>query len=142
VKVFFDCNVWLDVGLPNSALAPGSRKAFEFCAQPGHTMWLAWHTLSNVFYIMRKKHGPLKAERFVARMIQAASVATVSHADAVRAVEFGLKDFEDALQLVSAEACGADAIVTRNVVDFKISSVPVYTPEDFVAAFAPPASAP
>jgi hypothetical protein len=105
-------------------------------------MWLAWHTLSNVFYIMRKKHGPFKAERFVARMIQATTVAAVSQADAVRAIGFVLKDFEDALQLASAEACGADAIVTRNVTDFKISSIPVYTPEDFVAAFKPPASAP
>ncbi len=42
-------------------------------------------------------------------------------------------DFEDALQAVSAEACGADWLVTRNVADFSQSRVPALTPKDFLA---------
>jgi hypothetical protein len=41
----------------------------------------------------------------------------------------------DALQAVSAEACAADAIVTRNVADFARGRVPVLTPAEFLVRF-------
>ena len=42
-------------------------------------------------------------------------------------------DFENALQVAAAHACGADCIVTRNIRDFKDSSILVYTPASFLA---------
>ena len=45
----------------------------------------------------------------------------------------GMADFEDALQIVAAERCGADVIVTRNITDFVgKTAVRVVVPEDFV----------
>ena len=42
-------------------------------------------------------------------------------------------DFEDALQNYSAEFSGEiDAIITRNIKDFKNSTLGVLTPDDFV----------
>lgn len=42
------------------------------------------------------------------------------------------KDYEDALQYSSALLCGADNIITRNKKDFELSTLPVYTAEEYM----------
>ena len=41
-----------------------------------------------------------------------------------------MPDFEDAMQVAAARACGAQAIVTRNARDFQRSPIPAIGPED------------
>ena len=49
------------------------------------------------------------------------------------ALNSDFKDFEDALQNYSAINCGEiEAIITRNVKDFKKSDIGVFTPESYV----------
>lgn len=45
-------------------------------------------------------------------------------------------DFEDAIQIFSAVAQGLDAIVTRNAKDFRGSTLPIYSPTDFLDQLA------
>lgn len=42
-------------------------------------------------------------------------------------------DFEDCLQMECAKAYGAEYIVTRNVADYKASTVEAVTPEEHLA---------
>jgi predicted nucleic acid-binding protein len=142
VKVFIDANVWLDVALQRAGLMESSQSALILCDQQGDERWVAWHTISNIFYIVRRYEGRARAELYVKDLLASTTVATVGHAEALRAAELPMNDFEDAMQIAAAEACTADAIVTRNVQDFSSCTIPVYTPEDFVKAFKPPASAP
>lgn len=44
-------------------------------------------------------------------------------------------DFEDAMQVAAAIACGAEVIATRNLRDFRESPVPALTPADLVRSF-------
>jgi hypothetical protein len=44
----------------------------------------------------------------------------------------GMNDIEDAMQIVAAEACGAEVIVTSNVKDFALCPIPVFSPKDFL----------
>ena len=46
------------------------------------------------------------------------------------AAELPMRDFEDALQVAAARACGARHIVTRNVRDFDRSPIPALTPTE------------
>ena len=43
-----------------------------------------------------------------------------------------MRDFEDGLQAVAAEAVGAQVIVTRNTADFRRSPIPAVTPAEFL----------
>ena len=47
-----------------------------------------------------------------------------------------LKDYEDAVQLASALAAGLEVIVTRDLRDYKNSSLPVFSPDDFLTLLA------
>ena len=52
--------------------------------------------------------------------------------DVTNAIEMRLKDFEDAVQIQTAQRVGADFIITRNVKDFMKSPVPAYTPVELI----------
>ena len=55
------------------------------------------------------------------------------HADAAKmALTCEWKDYEDAIQYMSAVREGADCIVTRNKKDFQKSSIPVYTIDELL----------
>jgi predicted nucleic acid-binding protein len=48
------------------------------------------------------------------------------------ALKSGLNDFEDAVQYYAALSAKADVIVTRNIKDYKQSTIPVLTAEQFL----------
>ena len=54
---------------------------------------------------------------------------------ALEAIRSGFSDFEDALQSVCAKQFEADFIVTRNVKDYKLSSIKAISPSDFTGRF-------
>ena len=138
MRVLLDTNVILDVALQRSGLFEGSKRALEKCEAESCELSISWHTLSNLFYILRRDRGAEKTIEFLRHLLSIASVAPVGHADALRAIGFGLNDFEDALQLSAAESCRADVILTRNKTDFgNPTNIAVLTPEEF----APPATA-
>jgi predicted nucleic acid-binding protein len=49
-----------------------------------------------------------------------------------KAQETTFKDFEDAVQHACAIASGLDAIVTRNLRDYKDATLPTFSPPDFL----------
>jgi len=48
------------------------------------------------------------------------------------ALESKYKDFEDGVVAEAAQKIGAQAIITRNVRDFKTSAVPAYSPDELL----------
>ena len=132
MRVLLDTNVILDVALRRPGLFEGSKRALEKCEAESHEMHISWHTLSNLFYILRRDRGAVETVEFLRHLLGISTVASVGHAAALRAVEFGLNDFEDALQLSAAESCRADVILTRNKTDFgSPPKIAVLTPEEF-----------
>lgn len=59
--------------------------------------------------------------------------ADFSVSDLTHATELNWKDFEDAVQSVTAERIHADYIITRNVRDFTQSRVMAFTPSELLA---------
>ncbi len=132
MRIFLDTNVILDVALRRPGLFEGSKRALEKCAAESHGMHISWHTLSNLFYLLRRDRGAEKTIGFLRHLLSISTVARVGHADALRALGFGLHDFEDALQLSAAESCRANVILTRNKADFgNPLNIAVLTAEEF-----------
>ena len=70
------------------------------------------------------------ARDFVEHLTRFVAV-TPSGTDAIKyAAELPMTDFEDAMQVAAARACGARHIITRNVSDFRCSPIPALTPGD------------
>ena len=60
------------------------------------------------------------------------SVVQVDETIVDLALESGLNDFEDAIQYFAAKSANAEVIITRNIKDYKRSTLPILTPEQFL----------
>jgi predicted nucleic acid-binding protein len=134
VIVLLDTDVLLDVALDRHPHAePAARLADALEQRPG-TAFVAWHTISNFYYLVAPSRGREGAKAFVrelSRFVQVAPTATVSLR---HALELEMSDFEDAMQVAAALACRAALIATRNLGDYKRSPVRAVSPEGVLHA--------
>lgn len=132
MRVFLDTNILLDVLLNRTSFVADSRDVILRCEAMGAAMFVALHGLATAYYLLRRGRTEDEALAELDKILAWARVAPCSDADARRARNLGFCDFEDALQAVSAEACGADYLVTRNGADFSRSSTKALSPRDFL----------
>ena len=83
------------------------------------------HSLADLFYITRKHFTSDERFDFIRLLINSFTVLAEDSAAFSDAIELGSPDLEDALQMVCAGSENVDFIVTENIKDFSLSSVPV-----------------
>ena len=107
----------------------------ELCALGKLNGYIAFHTLSTLWYVLRKKS--VKERRKNLRDICTIfSVASASQTEIIDAIEKdSFVDFEDCLQEQCAVEEVADYIVTRNPDDYIESRVKVIQPDELVSLF-------
>lgn len=128
--LLLDINIILDVVF-NRPGEPASSALIESCGSSNEA-WVAWHSVATLAYLIEREHSPAVAREVVAGLLTWARVATTGHNDALRALQMTMADFEDALQVSAAQACGAEYIITRNGRDFLKSTLPALSPEEFL----------
>jgi hypothetical protein len=128
--LLLDINIILDVVFQRPG-EPASSALIGSCNEQ-HQAWLAWHSVATLAYLIERERNPAVAREFVTGLLSWARVATTGHQDAVQALQLPMSDFEDALQVSAAQACGADYIITRNGRGFVQSPLPALSPEEFL----------
>jgi predicted nucleic acid-binding protein len=131
VRVLIDSDVLLDVALGREPWGRESRAFLEMCERGEIEAFVAWHSLSNVYYMLAAKRQE-ELKLFLSELLGMVRVAPVGHEDMIFALEQETADFEDATQVAAAVACRATRIVTRNTRYFKHAVVPAVTPGDLV----------
>jgi predicted nucleic acid-binding protein len=130
MRLLLDINVLLDIALGRPD-APTSARLLSRCGRE-HEGWLAWHSIATLAYLIERQSSTILSRDFIGGLLQWADVAPTGRADALAALQLPMKDFEDALQVASAMACGAQYIVTRNERDFRGSPIPALSPDAFL----------
>ena len=131
MTVCFDTNILLDVLLDRSyadvglfLLDRGREGAIDAVVTPT--------VLTNTFYVGRRTAGKEVATDFIDSTLSFMSVASISHAGAVRAVR-RYDDVEDGVIGEAAAEHGTDVICTRNVDDFGPARPQVLTPVELIS---------
>lgn len=141
MRVMLDANVLLDClvleadGQPRAGKAASDR-LLNLCDAGVHHGLIAWHTLPIVAYYHALQNDSQATASMMDSLMTFLEVPAVGHRDAAQWREHGIMDFEDALQVSCALAGRSEVFVTRNTADFKSSTIPVMTPEEFLAAHA------
>ena len=133
MNVLIDANVVFDVVEKRRPHYAASNQVLCLCRRRVLAGMVAYHTVANIFYQYGKPALPFLKDSLLPH------VRTVS-ADSpliIQALQWGMSDFEDALQAAAAWANGATFIISRNVKDFKLSQVPALTPIDYLSRFHP-----
>ena len=95
--------------------------------------YLASHTITTLFYLIRKAKGKKTAKKSVRDLLSVFEIAPVDQSTLLMAIESDFPDFEDAVQDAAAKQVSAEFIITRNVKDYANSDIPVASPEIFLA---------
>ena len=102
------------------------------CASGEFTGYIAFHTLSTLWYLLRKRSDSIRRQN-LKDICEIFTVATASQSEIIDAIEKdSFANFEDCLQDKCAKDVGADYIITCNVKDFENSEIPAITPGDFI----------
>ena len=62
-------------------------------------------------------------------------IAPVTESTITDAMALRWKDFEDAVQFLSAQGAGAEYIITRNKADFESFEIPCLSPSEYLTQF-------
>ncbi len=109
-----------------------SIKIVEMCAKGKIDGYIAFHSLSTLWYVLRKKSAKERRENLkdICKIFRVAAASQTEIMDAIEKDSF--EDFEDCLQDKCAKEVGANYIVTVNEGDFRNSEIPAVNPSDFL----------
>lgn len=131
--VLFDTNIILDILEKRFPFYDSSKSVLESCVSGNVTGYIALHSISNIFYILRKRYSAEDRRKFLLNILDLLQVAGADHESVRNALQRGdFSDFEDCLQNECAKLIHADYIVTRNINDFSMSDIPAITPDDLL----------
>lgn len=132
MKVLVDTNVIIDFLLTREPFYRASLEVIKKCAAKEIIGYIAFHSLPNLWYILRKVPEDKRRE-WMLNICQFLQVVGVNHDEVVKAIQMeSFKDFEDCLQDRCARSISAEYIITRNIQDFINSDVQAILPEDFL----------
>lgn len=111
-------------------------KFSEMLIQNKQTNYLKLSTsslvIANVNYLFSKKAGTINSRKAINHVINLLGILPFEKDAIAAAVSSPFSDFEDAIQHHIAINNKCDAIITRNIKDYKHSTIPVLTAEQFL----------
>jgi len=128
VRVLVDTDVLIDLALDRRPHADAAAELLESLEARHGNGFMAWHSASNFYYLVAPSRGKKDARAFLVELSSVLEIAPTT-TDSLRiAGRLPLNDFEDAMQVAAALACGADVIATRNARDYAKSPIEAVSP--------------
>ena len=94
---------------------------------------VAAHSISNMFYILRKTYSIEERREILLSICEIFDVIGIDKIKLIMGLENeDFSDFEDCLQMECAKDYGAKYIITRNIDDYKKSEIKAILPSDFL----------
>lgn len=131
-KVMIDLNVILDVLQKRDPFYETSA-ALLAATETGHVEgYIAAHSVTTLFYLIQKGKSASEARATITNLLQFLRIGSVDQTTIEQALNLDYRDFEDAVQMMSAVQCKVDCLITRNIKDYQTALLPVVQPVDFL----------
>ena len=132
-KLFVDSNVVLDFFTDREPHANPASELFELNEQGKVKLYLSAVSINNIYYIVRRFLGHKKTIEVVELLAEMTEIIGTTRKEIIQALKNDFSDYEDSIQYSSALTIkGIDAIITRNIKDYRNSSIAVMTPLSFL----------
>ena len=132
MKALIDGNIILDVLQRREPHVEASAKVWKLCETDKVEGYISALTFADLVYVMRKELTPETVLEVLKKLALIFRFTDLSAADMTEAAELKWDDYEDAVQSVTAKRVQADCIITRNIRDYQQSTVPAFTPMEFI----------
>ena len=130
-KIFLDSDIILDALLRRPGFDLPAMNVFDLIYQNRLKAVTSSITFINVHYFLNK-FDKVNKVKLLTRLRTLISIIDVGEIIIDLALKSDMPDFEDAVQIYAAKSANADLIITRNIKDYKESTLPVLTAEQFL----------
>ena len=90
-------------------------------------------SITDIYYILRRSiHNEQEVRKLVRVLFTLFEVVDTFSIDCELALSSTIKDYEDAIMVETGSRVGAECVVTRNLKDYKLSTLPVLSPDQFL----------
>ena len=134
MKTLVDTNVILDVLLDREPFSTDASLLMSKVEQSEIIGFICATTVTTIHYLVTKALGHEAASNHIKSLLALFVVAPVNRVVLENAAASKFSDFEDAVLHEAACHAGAKYIVTRNIADFKKSTLSVFEPKGFLHA--------
>lgn len=132
-KVFVDSDVVIDFFTDREPHINPASELFELNEQGSIKLYLSAVSINNIYYIVRRYLGHKKTLEVVEVLTEMTEIVGTTKKEIVQALKNNFTDFEDSIQYSSAlTIINLDVIITRNIKDYRNSSIAVMTPLNFL----------
>ena len=133
MKILVDVNVFIDV-MTKRANWQGSVRIVNLArTSPEIEGWISALTVPLLYFFRLRVAEERQARRDAQASVTGFTLVPLTVDIVDKAIASILPDFEDNIQLISAETIGVDHIITRNKKDFQPASVSILNPEEWLA---------
>jgi predicted nucleic acid-binding protein len=133
MKVLFDTNIILDVLLDRKPFSEHASYLMSKVERSEINGFLCATTVTTIHYLLSKHLNKEKAIDNINSIIALFEIASVNRLVIEDALKSKFSDFEDSVLHESARHAGAEYLITRNIKDFKRSTIPAYTATEFLS---------
>lgn len=134
--ILIDTNIIIDFLMNREPFAADANHIIEICTDKKVTGIIAAHTISNLFYILRRQYNTAERKEILKQICTIFDISSIDKVKIISALDNNdFSDFEDCLQYECAKETAAECIITRNTTDFKQTDIPVVFPDVFLAKY-------
>lgn len=132
-KLFIDSDVIIDFFTDREPHVNPASELFELNEKGSVILYVSAVSINNIYYIIRRFLGHKKTLDVLEKLAEITEIIGTTKKEVLQALKNDFSDFEDSIQYSSALAIkGLDAIITRNIKDYKNSDIAVMTPLNFL----------
>jgi predicted nucleic acid-binding protein len=132
LKIFIDVNVFIDVMTKRSGWTDSLRVLNLARRSQEVESWTSALTLPLLYFFRRRVAAETTARADAQAIMKGLHLVALSQTILDHALASVGVDFEDNIQLASAESITANHLITRNKKDFDTSHMAVLTPEEWL----------
>ncbi len=135
--ILLDTNIILDLLSARTPFSDEAKSLFTLVEKGRIQAYVSALTIANVYYIMsRHLKNEEEVRRVIRKLLLLVKPLELDEKIIRLALESEFKDMEDAIQYYTALENGLQIVITRNLKDFRQSTLPVMTAGDYIRAIA------
>jgi predicted nucleic acid-binding protein len=130
--IFVDSDVLLDMLLNREPHFGNTQLLLLESQKRGIKLSTSALVIANINYIVGRKLDARSTRESIIILVNRLNILSFENDIVDQALATNFPDLEDAMQYLIAKRYGCDVIITRNIKDYKHSSIPVLTAEQFL----------
>jgi len=134
INIFLDTNVILDLLAKRDPFYDSIAKVATLADEKKIGLVSSPISFTTVEYVLRKYESSESVLTKLRKFKIICHICEVNEETIEKALNSGFADFEDSVQYFSAIQASCSIIITRNGKDFKNSSIPIMTAEEYLSS--------